>query len=101
MKNKFNFYEVVRIVSNKPELLELNNKLGVITGMSQNESDPSIFCYAVDILNEDKEVIDGWSIYSEDLVTTGKKINPSQLFTSDIIKVEVSKKTGEGRKAGE
>lgn len=65
-------------------------------GKSQSEDDPSIFAYAVSILNEEGEVIECWSIFEEDLQPTGKKSNPAKHMTSQKIKVRVDPKIGEG-----
>jgi archaellin len=97
MKSKFAFYEIIRVVSEKKELQKIKGKLGIITGKAQNETDPSIFSYAVDILNDDEDVIDGWCIYEEDLQATGKTVDSKKIFTGKSVKIQVNPKTGRGK----
>jgi len=96
MKSKFEFYEVVKVVSEKKELKKIKGKLGIITGKSQNEINPSTFSYAVDILDENENVIDGWCIYEEDLESTGRTIDSKKLFTGQSVKIKVNPQTEEG-----
>lgn len=97
MKSKFDFYEIVKIVSNKLSLKKINGKFGVVRGKSQSEDNPSIFAYAVSILNQEGEVVECWNIFEEDLQPTGKKSNPAKHRTGQEVKVYVDPKTGKGK----
>ena len=97
MESKFNFYEIVKVVSLKATLRKVNGKVGVITGKSQSEEDPAVFAYAVTILSEGGLPNDGWFIFEEDLQPTGKKADPKDFLTGESMKVEVDPNTGHGR----
>lgn len=89
-KNKFDFYEVVKVVSNKPNLQEINGKEGTIIGMSKNEQTGN-WGYAVTI----HESEDGWDILECDLRSTGKKRKREEFYTGETVKVRVDPETGE------
>lgn len=91
MTNKYNFYTVVKVVSNKFSLRKIYHCEGVIVGMSQNEI-TGRWGYAVSIYNDNGLV---WSIMEEDLQTTGKSVDPKDRQSVETIKVEVDNKTGE------
>lgn len=95
--SKFDFYDIVIVNSNKKKLSSINGKKGVIRGKSQNEEDPTIFAYAVDVLGKLNEVEDGWFIFEEDLKPTGVKANPNDFMTNESVKVQVDPKTGKGK----
>ena len=97
MKSKFDFYEIVRVSSKKEALKVINYKEGVIIGKSQDEEDPRIFYYAVDIINDSGEIEDGWSIEEIDLKETGKKADPAKFAYVDSVKIVVDPDTGEGK----
>lgn len=92
-KNKFNFYDVVKISSNKNSLKEIDNSLGVIRGMSQNE-ETGEWGYAVSVY-KDNDLI--WDILEEDLVFTGDRVDPSDFKDKNTIKVQVDPSTGSGK----
>lgn len=96
MKFKFDFDDIVRIDSKKPELAGINNKYGVICGMSTNDEETELYDYAVDILDENNQVIEGWCVEEEDLQPTGKKANPKDFMTGESIRVRVDPETGQG-----
>jgi len=96
IKSKFDFYDIVKIVSNKKSLSEVNGKRGIITGKAQDEEDPSIFSYGVTILDDQGEVGDGWFIFEEDLQATGERTDRSKIYTGESIRVRVDPETGEG-----
>lgn len=95
-KSKFDFYDIVKVSTKKTNLLKINGCLGVVRGKSQSEENPEIFAYAIDILNENGTVADGWFIFEEDLQPTGKKANSNEFETGEKIKVQVDLKTGKG-----
>lgn len=90
MKNKFDFYEVVKINSKNSALGKINGKEGVVLGMAQDDGNWS---YAVSVENK------GWSTLEEDLLPTGKFAKRSDFYSDDEtsrIKVVVDK-NGKGR----
>jgi|LakMenE01Jun11ns_1017448.scaffolds.fasta_scaffold7617136_1 hypothetical protein len=98
-KCKYDFYEIVKINSDKPSLGKVNGLFGVIRGISQSEENPEIFAYAVDVLTSTGTVKDGWFIFEEDLQPTGKKADPKKFKTGESVRVQVDLETGEGRLA--
>jgi hypothetical protein len=91
--NKFHEYEVVKVVSTRMALAKINNCEGYISGMSQNEITDE-WTYAVTIPEDDDL---GWSVPEAELLPTGKKIDPKQIYTGESIRVSVDPKTGEGK----
>jgi len=92
MKNKFDFYDIVKVNSDKLSLQEINGFEGVIRGMSQNE-DTGEWGYAVSIYKDNGLL---WDIMEADLIATGKKSKESDFMTGESVKVRVDPKTGEG-----
>lgn len=90
-KSKFDFYEVVKIITDDPKYAEVNGKEGAILGMAQNSD--GIWGYAVEIFDE----IDGWSFPEDALVTLGYKMKREDFYTGETIRVEVDPVTGEGK----
>ena len=97
MESKFNFYDIVQSsIEKKKNLAKINGRLGVIRGKSQSEEDTSLFAYAVDVLNDLNEVEDGWFIFEEDLIATGKKADPNKFSAGETARVRINPKTGKG-----
>lgn len=92
MKNKFNYYEIVKVRSPKEELTEINGSKGVIRGMSQSD-ETGEWGYAVSIIKDDGIL---WDIMETDLVTTTEFASPKDHTTGESIKIKVDPKTGEG-----
>ena len=92
MKNKYNFYDIVKVHSDKNSLREINNCEGAILGMSQNE-ETGCWGYGVSIYKDNGLC---WSIKEEDLQPTGKKGKRSDFYTGESVRVRVDPKTGEG-----
>ncbi len=92
MKNKFDFYEIVKVNSTRLSLRKINGLEGVIRGMSQNE-DTGQWGYAVDIFNDEF----GWDIMEYELIATGGKDDPARYKPVATVKVIVDPVTGEGR----
>jgi len=92
MKNKFNFYEIVRIVSDKPKHAEINGATGVVAGMAQNE-ETGRWTYGVSI-----DKLDGLvrRMDEDSLVSIGVVGKREDFYTGESIKVRVDPKTGEG-----
>ena len=89
MKNKFKFYEIVKVVSTNPELSEINGKIGTILGMSENDG---LWIYSVSF--EDLE--SGWCADEVVLVSTHRFAKREDFYTGESVKVLVSP-DGKGR----
>ncbi len=90
MPAKFQFYEVVKVVSDKPQLSEIWDLTGVIMGISENEE--GYFGYAVSIFH----VVESWFVMEEDLVSTGQYMRDEDFHDGSSIRVRVDPETGEG-----
>ncbi|ETX06705.1 Imm31 family immunity protein [Candidatus Entotheonella palauensis] len=90
MPAKFQFYEVVKVVSAKPELSEISGLTGVIMGMSENED--GHFGYAVSIFDVDE----GWCAMEEDLISMGTYMRREDFYDGSSVRVRVDPETGEG-----
>ena len=93
MKNKYNFYEIVKIIGNKKSLENILGKTGVILGMSKNND--GTWGYAVDVyLNdiEDKENSEGWDINEHYLQPTGQFMKREDFYDGSTAKVVVDDK---------
>lgn len=84
--NKFGFYEVVEICSDKKNLQSINGKLGTILGMTQNDDGP--WGYAVTL--DDAE--EGWDIKEEVLISKGIFRKREDFYDADSITVVVDPK---------
>ena len=69
MKNKFDFYEIVKINSSRTSLKKINGSKGFISGMSQHE-ETGLWGYAVSIYNDEGYL---WSVNENEIISTGKK----------------------------
>jgi hypothetical protein len=96
MGSKYNFYDIVKIASSKPNLKKVNGKLGVIRGKSQHEINPSLFAYAVNVLSHTGLAKENYFIFEEDLVSTGKKADPTSFETGESVNVRMNCKTSMG-----
>jgi hypothetical protein len=92
MNNKFNFYEIVKVLSKKSNLQEINGCEGVVKGKSQCE-DTGNWGYAVSIYKDNGIV---WDIMEEDLISTGKLDDHSKYSPTEHVKIQVDLKTGKG-----
>ena len=92
MKNKFDYYEVVKISSKRPALKKINGCKGFISRISHNEETGS-WSYAVSVYDDEGYL---WSVKENELITTRKKVNPKDSDAGEIIKIRVNPKTGEG-----
>lgn len=100
MKSKFNFDEIVKIISTKPSLAVYNGKLGIIKGKSQSEEKPNLFAYSVDVINENGEIVACKFIFESDLKATGKDFASKTEYVGTA-KVRVDPRTGEGELVNE
>lgn len=91
MSNRFNFYEIVKVVSTRRSLTEINGREGVVLGMAQNDDGSWGYAISVDDV--------GWSIHEDNLVFTGKFSTRDQFYSDsdeDRVRVIVDE-SGEGR----
>ena len=95
--NKFNFCDIVRILSVKKKLEYFNGRTGIIRGISDNESDSTLFAYSVDILDENGDVEICKFIFEEDLCATGDRADKYKRYAAESVKVRVDPNTGEGK----
>ena len=97
MNSKFDFYEIVKLLSDDPKHAGLTGKLVVIRGKVQHEKTGE-WIYGVSLYEKR-----GYGIirrvYEKYLVATGKKADPSEFETGQTIKVSVDPKTDEGSAA--
>jgi hypothetical protein len=92
MTNKFDFYEIVKIISDDPKHHDINGKLGAIRGMVQNEVTHE-WIYGISIYESDGLIR---RVYEKYLRSTGNKADPKEFMTDDSIKVQVDPPTGKG-----
>ena len=84
MKNKFNFYEVIKILDLDKDLKEIHGLEGTVLGMSQD--DDGAWGYAVSVKNE------CWDISETNMVSTGKFSKREDFYPGDTVKVIVNEK---------
>lgn len=90
MSSKFEFYEIVRIVSDCQCYQEVNDLEAVVMGMSENES--GVWGYSVQVL----ETEESWSLSESELVSTGKKLTRDDIYDGSSVRVAVDPESGEG-----
>lgn len=95
-KSKYDFDDIVKVVSNKPVLKKINGRLGIVIGKAQGEENPEIFYYTINILDSFGIRTGCWSVTEDDLQPTGKIATPNNFKTGITVKVKVDPKTGEG-----
>ncbi|MFO1259304.1 MAG: Imm31 family immunity protein [Gammaproteobacteria bacterium] len=85
--SKFDFNEIVKLVSSDPELSEVNGKEGVVRGMAEENN---VCVYAVNF--------DGfcWSIDEKDLISLNRFAKEEDFYTGESMKVVVTA-DGKGR----
>ena len=91
MENKFEYYEIVKIKSDNPELLKVNGLEGAILGISEAE-DSNQIAYSVHVF----KLQTSWFIFEDDLVRTGRRSRKEDCYTTESVRVRVNPKTGEG-----
>ena len=89
MKNKFDFFEIVKVTSRKTNLSEVNGKEGTITAMAEKDDE---WVYGVTF--EDLE--DSWCLEEDDLISTHRFGKEEDFYTGESVKVLVSP-DGKGR----
>jgi hypothetical protein len=93
---KYDFDELVQVISNKKILSKVNGRVGIIVGYADKETEHDDYTYAVSFYDENGNQEEGWSISEEDLQSTGKKIKFEQNKPIVHVRVKVDPKTGEG-----
>lgn len=93
MNSKFDFYEIVKIVSDDPKHKDINEKLGVVRGKVLNEVTHE-WIYGISIYESDGTIR---RLYEKNLQSTGKKADPKEFQTDDTIRIKVDPKTGMGK----
>ncbi len=92
MKSKFQFYDVVKIISENPKHVSLKGKLAVIRGKVKNE-ETGVWSYGVSLYKKESFIT---RFYEEELEFVKKRADPRDFHTSESIKIRVDPETGEG-----
>ncbi|WP_369601097.1 Imm31 family immunity protein [Hahella sp. SMD15-11] len=90
MQALYKFYEVVKVVSPKPTLSEINGQEAAILGMVQN--DCGDWLYSVQMI----ESGEGWDVAENELKPTGRMMAREDFYGGDSVTVEVDPISGEG-----
>lgn len=91
MRALYKFYEVVKIVSDRSALSEINGFEAAVLGMAEN--DDGKWCYAIHLLDSEE----GWDVMEDELVSTGRMMSREDFYDGDSVTVEVDPLTGEGK----
>ena len=81
--NQFQAYDIVKVISNAPKLSPVYGSRGIVRGISQSETDPRLFYYAVDFISLKKN----YFIAEKDLRAIGQAVKPSVVETDCILRV--------------
>lgn len=92
MTSKFDFNEIVKVVSNDPKDKSINGTTVVVRGKAQNE-ETGKWTYGVVVIGKRGTV---WRVKEENLFSTGKKANPDDFKPVGTVRVRVDPETGEG-----
>jgi hypothetical protein len=76
---KFQFYEVVQVLPNSPELAEIHGETGAILGISE-QGEPE-YGYGV-FIDRDETV---WSVAESDLVSTGVMMQRADFYDDSVV----------------
>lgn len=96
MKNKFDFYEIVRVNSDDLSHASLNGKLGVVRGMAEDER-AEVWIYGVSLYDEGGLV---QRFFEEQIESTGKMAGRDEFVTEDSVRVTTNPDSGEGKIKG-
>ena len=80
MKNKYEFYEIVKVISKKGKLKKIYGIEAPIRGMSEEDGR---WGYAIALPNAT------WSVEEEDIKSTGKFADPNDYKPVDTVHVRV------------
>jgi len=89
MSNIFNFYEIVKIISNDETYPEIIGKKGVILGMSQNDDNTWGYAIFIDDIT--------WSVDEKNLKSTGKFSSRDQFYNNENRVKIIVDEHGEGK----
>jgi Immunity protein 31 len=84
MNSKFNFYEVVKVVSPASSLQTINGLEGIVLGMSVNEQ--GAWGYAVYISNQEET----WDVMETELQATGIFQTPADFYDGSSLQLRVT-----------
>lgn len=90
MQAIYKFYEVVKVLSPRPTLSEVNGLEAAILGMVQNDSGGLL--YSVQMI----ESGEGWDVSENDLEPTGRMMAREDFYDGDSVIIEVDPISGEG-----
>lgn len=90
MAAKYNYYEVVEVISEKPENAEAVGLKGAILGMAEEEG---IWSYSVYLFDKNES----WSFNESDLESTGQFKHKEDFYDGEIVHVITDPETGEGK----
>lgn len=90
MKSKYQFYEIVRIVSKKDSKSHVFGLEGAILGMAKNKE--GMWGYAVYLYSKNET----WDCLEDEIESTGKIDKDKSFYLGKHINIEVNPKTGEG-----
>jgi len=91
MQALYKFYEVVKVVSNRAVLSEINGLEAAVLGMAKNDDDK--WCYAIHLL----DLEEGWDVMENELISTGRMMAREDFYSGDSMTIEVDSSTGEGK----
>lgn len=89
--SKFDFYEIVRIVTENEKYKDINGKLATVKGKAKNEESDE-WVYGVIVSGSDEMIR---RVYEKDLQYTGMKAIPEP--SAGKIKIQVDPDTGEAK----
>lgn len=81
MKSKYEFYEVVKVISSKPSLQKIRGVEAYIIGKA--EEDDGSWGYAIALPDK------AWSVRENDIETTGRFADPDNYKPVDTVRVRV------------
>ena len=91
MNARFEFYEVVRVSSQRPEVQEIDTFEGAVLGRARN--DKGEWSYAVYVLTLDET----WNLNEAELTSTGRFMKREDFKDGESIRIAVDPETGEGK----
>lgn len=92
VNTQFDFYEVVIIDgASNDGLLEIDGHEGIVLGKAYDQAATS-WTYAVSVIATG--IV--WSVAERCLRSTGKRVDRSQVYSGDVVRVEVDPNSGDG-----
>lgn len=90
MESKFEFYEIVRVVSSSPELAPIQGDECAVLGKARGEDGKWYYTLHVYRLEE------SWSVGETEVEATGRMDERESFYDDTSVKVKVDENTGEG-----